>query len=822
MPWLSNCRHLPVTFLREWIYDLRHAVRRLRRAPAFSIVCVVTIALGIGANSSIFSLINAYLLRPLPYPEAQNLVNVWERVHESGRGAVAFPNYVDMRSQSSSFSSIAAWSDIEADLSGSEHAERLLGENVTSDYFTVLGVTPLKGRAFTEEEAQGQPVLVISYELWNSRFGGAADVVGRSVNVNGTLFTVVGVAPQGFEGLSGTAQVWAPMATHDLIYPQVARYDFLHSRDIHWVRVVGRLRTGVTVASASTELRGIGDRLAAAFPKENQSRSLSVALTQDDIVRHFRSGALALMGAVGFVLLVACANLANLFLTRLMKQQRDFATRAALGATRLQLARQALSETIVVALAGGAAGLALCSLTYNMLPALLPLAMPKFARVGFDWRVLTFSAAALIGTVLLVSMLPIWYVLRHGTHNDHSAWSGRSKRQSHLQSAIVVAEIGLAVLLTVGAALMVKSLMLLKNVDTGFRAENLLTLRFDIPNGKYEGTNRLSLGEQIAERARSLPGVESAAATAVDPFIFPGLNRGYTPQDRQEVKNPNNFYYDEITPGYFHTMGIPLLSGRDFTSRDDRNAPGTVIVSRSFANRTWQSLDVLGKHIKFGGKDNENNWLTVVGVVDDAQIDDLRSDRHDLAIVYASLRRSEAIIGLSLVVRTRTDPAAMIRPLQQMISQYDADMPVYSVAALGDRLAGERSSSRAFTTLMTIFGGLAVGLALMGVYGSLAFQVSQRTREIGIRMAMGAQRNRIIRTVMMQAGLMAAAGIIAGILAAWCLARFLVALLYRVSPVDLTVYSCVATLLAIAGLAAGFLPAQRAASVEPVQALRME
>jgi putative ABC transport system permease protein len=780
----------------------------------------LTIAIGIGANVAIFTVVSALLLRPLPYAQPQQLVNVWESIRDGGRGAVAYPNYLDLKSQNDVFSQSAAWSDIEADIAGSAHAERLLGENVSPSYFAVLGIKPALGRFFNEQDSRA-PMVIISDALWKSRFDGAADAVGRALNVNGSSFTVIGVAPTGFVGLSGTAQIWAPIETHDLIYPQVARFDFLHSRDVHWVRVIARLKPGVSVQAASTELKSIGDRLAAAYPNENHERSLALASTHQDFVKHYRAGAIALMCAVGFVLLVACANVANLLLARIARREREFATRIALGASTSDLVGHVFGETLVLVASGGVAGVALFAATRTLLPALLPISLPAFANVQFDWRVLVFAIACVVATAALVTILASQQLMRrHPAQALHGQGVGASVQQSRTRAIIVIAEVALAVMLCTGAGLMTKSLWRLQQVDTGFQSDHLLTLRFDPPNGKYEGPARLAIGEQIAERAAAVPGVKSAAATAVDPFVWPGLNRGYLPEAREEVTSPDNFFYEEITPGYFRTMGIPLLQGRDFTGHDDLHAPGVAVVSRSFAQRTWQTSDVLGKHIKFGGADG--NWLTIVGVADDAQIDDLHQDRHDLAIVYVPLLRSEAIVGLSLIARTKTDPATMIDTLRSEIQRFDPDMPVYSTATLEDRLAGQRGTARAYAQLTSSFAFIAAGLAILGVYGVLAFSVAQRSREIGVRIALGAQREQVLSLVLRSAGKLIAIGLAVGVVAAAIMTRYLASLLYRVAPLDLAVFTIVVLLLGAAGLCAGFIPAHRAATIEPVEALRLD
>ena len=800
---------------------MRHAIRRLWKTPGFTALCVLTVALAVGVNTAVFSLVDALLLRPLPYQDPHRLVNLWESIRQSGRGGVAFPNFLDLQKQSQSFSDLAAWSSIEADVAGHDRADRLLGENVSPAYFRVLGVAPARGREFTAQDDAGHPAVIISHGVWQSRFGADPNVLGRTVTLSGTPFTVVGVMPAGFHGYSGTAELWVPIATHDLIYPQVARFDFVHSRDIHWVSAIGKLREGVSVASAAAEVRAIGDRLSQAYPNENRERSFGLAPAQQDMARNYKPAFIALLAAVGLVLLIAGANLSNLFLIRLSRRERELAVRLALGARRSSLFALVLSETTLLVFAGAILGVSLFAFSKDLLVSLLPLNFPAFASPQADLRLITYTVAAVLFTVLAMTVLPVWQLSRRDPQAALST-GGRSEvsGQHRTRTVIAVIEVALSVTLTIGAGLILKSLWQLQKVDPGFRADHLVTLRFDVPNGKYEGEARLALGDAVAERIRNVPGIESAAVTSVDPFVWPGLNRGFTPEGQPEVSSPQNFYNDEISPGYFHTTGIPQLEGRDFTAHDDTTSPAVAIVSRSFARRIWPGQDAIGKRVKFGGP--KAAWMTVIGVVGDAQVEDLHQAKSDLAIIYTPLRRSEAIIGLSVLARTQGDPAQVLSSLRDALRQFDPDMPVYSTATMDERLAGESLAERSYAVLMAVFGTIAVALALIGVYGVFAFNVAQRVREIGIRMALGAQRGQIATLITRQAATVAAAGVVVGLVAAFVLTRFLASVLFQVSAHDAVIFGGVALLLAVAAIAAGYLPAKRAASIDPLEALRQE
>ena len=804
--------------------DLKHAIRRLAKTPGFTVVAITTIAIVLGINTAVFGLLDALLLRPLPYRNPQQLVHIWESIRQTDRGGTAVANFIDLERESHSFSSLAAWSTIEADVTGGTQAERLFGEIVTSGYFNTLDVHPGIGRDFNADDDLGHPAVILSHALWQDRFGSDPAILGRTMNLSGSVFTVVGVMPRGFRGYSGTADFWAPVATHGLIYPAVANIDFVHTRDIHWVRVLGRLKDGVTPQSANAEVQAIGDRLALAYPNDNRDRSFALAPAQQDWSRRFKPAMLALLVAVALVLLVACANLTNLFLVRLARRERELAVRLALGATPAKLFKLILYETALIVVAGGLCALALFNASRNLLHLALPLQLPPFAVLRLDTHVLIFTILTLLITVSSITVLPAWQLASHSPHHVLSAAGSRTDTGGHRRTRdfIAAAEIAFSVLLTIGAGLLIKSLWQLQNVDPGFQADNLVTLRFDVPNESYQAEARLLLAERIADRARALPGVESATVTAVDPFIWPGLNRAFTPQDRPTVASPQNFYEDEVTPGYFHTMGLPLLAGRDFTAHDDLHSPETIIVSQSFARRFWPGENAIGKHVRLGGATSTRQWATIVGIVGDAQIEDLHVDKSDLAIMYAPLQRSEAIIGLSLVVRSITDGPTMIATLRDMLQRFDPNMPVYSEATLRQRLLAETDAARSYAILVASFGTIALVLALMGVYGVFAYSVAQRTREIGIRVALGAQRSAVLRMINTQALRIALAGATVGLVAAFGLTRLMASMLFKVQVYDPVVFLSSITLLIAAALAAGYLPARRAASIDPVEALRDE
>src|SRR5215472_11502953 len=793
-----------------------YAFRRLFKTPGFAVLSVLTIALAIGVNTAVFSLVDGLLLRPFPYHHPQQLVRLWETIRQSGRGGVAFPNFLDLQRQSHSFTDLAAWSSIEVDVIGGDHADRILGENVTPGYFRVLEIAPAQGREFTSQDDIGHPVTIISDGLWKSRFGSDPNILGHTIRLSGTPFTIVGVMPAGFHGYSETAELWVPVACHDLIYPQVARFDFVHSRDIHWISMIGRLRDGVPPAVAAAEVKTIGDRLSQAYPHDNRDRSFGLAPAQQDLARSYKPAFTALLIAVALLLLIASANVSNLFLIRLARRERELAVRLALGATWSRLFRLVLNETAIVVGMGAILGIGLFVSSRSLIISLLPLDFPKFASPEADLRVVAYSIAIALCAVITVTTIPVWQLSRRDPQSILMAGGNRNEvtGQHRMRSIIAVVEIALSV----GAGLIIKSLWQLRTVDPGFRADHLVTLRFDVPNGKYEGEARLNLGDAVAAHIAGISGVQSTAVTSVDPFVWAGLNRGFTPEGQPEVTSPQDFYNDEVTPRYFRTMGIPQLAGRDFTSHDDPESAAVAIVSRSFARRVWPGQDAMGKRLKFGGP--TATWMTVVGVVGNAQIEDLHQDKSNLAIIYTPLRQSQAIISLSVLARTSGDAGTMLTPLRNALQQFDPDMPVYSMATLEQRLAGESSAERSYSILMGVFGAIGISLALIGVYGVFAFNVTQRFREIGIRIALGARPAEIARMIARQAALMACIGTVLGLGTALALTRFLTNFLFLADSHDGGVFSSVAILLVAAAIAAGYLPARKAASVDPMEALR--
>jgi predicted permease len=820
-------RGLP--FLETLFQDVRFGARILRKNPGFAIVAVLTLALGVGANTAVFSVVKAVLLRGLPFKDSVHLVRVNESLVKGGRSPVAYPNYLDWRAQNTVFGEMAAFADCEIILNGVDKSDRLDCEQVSDSYFPLLGVSAALGRTFTPEEnavPMKHAVALIGFGLWQRRFGSDPQILGKPIRLNNYEYTIVGVLPKGFLGYSDSAEVWIPMMMRDAAWPQVAKYDYLHTRDIHFHKVLARLKPGVTLAMAQTQMETIASRLAEAYPKENRERGVLVTPATEDYVRSFRAPLLILLGAVAFVLLIACANVSNLILTRSAARDRELAIRLALGAGRGRLIRQFLTESLLLALGGAITGVALAFWGLDLLVSVLPVTFPSFTRVSLDGGVLFFAFVVAVGTALLLTVLPVFNSRKTDVNEalKESVKGSTGMRGRQTGRFLIISEVALALVLMIGAGLLLRSLAHLLSDSPGFRPDHLVTLRFYVPDREYAGDGRNRFAPELAERVAQFPGVDSAAATFIDPFLWGGFERGFAVEGHAPISNAeaDTVYYQEIGPNYFHTMGIPIIRGRDFSKYDSLSASGVVMVSESFARRYWPGRDPVGKRIRYGGADSSNPWLQVIGVVGNVKYNSLRQDPEAEPVIYGALLQSEVIINMSLVVRTRNSPEAMLGPLREEMQRIDPAIPVYNVATLNERMRQDSAETRSYGLLLALFAGLAVVLAAVGIYGVMSYWVTQRTREMGIRLSFGAKPGDLHRLVIGEGIRLALVGIVAGALGATFLSRAMASLLYDVQPFDPALFATLAAGLTGVVILACYIPARRATKVDPMLALRYE
>jgi putative ABC transport system permease protein len=795
--------------------DLRYALRQLGRAPGFTAVAVLTLALGIGATSAIFSMVNAVLLRPLPYREPAELMMLHEARPDGTRNTVSFPNFADWRAQDSAFRALAIVREQQFVLTGGTSPERVPGALVSADFLRVFGLEPVAGRLFApgEDRAGRDGVAVISYGLWQGRFGGGGDAIGRTLVVDGRSVTVVGVAPAGFRYPSD-ADVWIPVS-RDIP-------DLLSNRGLHAYEVVGRLRSGATAEAARARLAALAEHLAREYPATNRGWGVVVEPLHAALVKDVRPTLLVLFGAVAFLLLIASVNVANMMLARATVRRHELSIRTALGASQGRLVRQLLTESLVIALAGGALGLLLATWGLSGLAALGP---PQLAAHGaqptLDGPVVAFTLAVAILTSLVFGLVPASQAARRDPEPDLRLGRGAGgTEQRRTRRLLVAAEIALSLLLLVGAGLMGQSFLRLQAVDPGFRSDGVVTARVSAARSDADTARVLDFYRNVVRRLAALPGVTNVAAVSYLPLGQEGARYRFLVEGRPPVEpqlRPGAEFFT-ITPGYFATLGIPLLQGRDVGPQDRWDGPGAVVINASMARRFWPGQSALGRRITFG-EPGDDDWLTVAGVVPDVKQRSLVGDPQPQ--VYAA-QSQVGLEEMAVVVRSGGDPRTVARNIRQAVGEVDPNVPVSDVRTLEDIRRASISTDRFRTLLIGSFATAALLLAAIGVYGVIAYGVAQRVREIGIRVALGARRPEIVRLVIGEGMRPVAAGVVAGVVLAAGLSRFLGSLLYGVRPLDLSTFAAVALVLSGVALAACALPARRASRVSPMHALRSE
>jgi putative ABC transport system permease protein len=811
--------------------DVRYAARLLIKSPAFTVVAVATLAVGIGANTAIFSVVDAALLNPLPFPDADRLVVVTETVQRDAleRRAFSLPDYRDLRDRSRAFDGIAAWSADTLTLSGADApARQIQGEITSAAYFDLLGVTPVAGRVFTKVEAEerdAHAVAVVSHAYWQRELGGSPAAIGGTMTLNDRAFTIIGVLRQGFRGLDDDTDVWIPMGMLGLAEsPRVFDQRGSRGRD-----VVARLKPGVSRAQANADVAAIFRQLEQAYPDTNAQRSAAVFGLQDETVGSLRPLLFTMLAAVGFVLLIACVNLANLLLARASTRQRETAIRAALGADRTRLVRQFVAEGLLLSVLGAAAGLLLSLWSIDAIVALAPAGLPSFVNPHLDWRVMAFVAAITCAAGLLLGLLPAFQGSRADLNEvlkDSARGSSGGRERARTRSVLVVAEVALSMLLLVGAGLMVRSFVNLQRIDVGFRADRALTMRVALPQ-KYQAGQLPLIAAELMARVAAVPGVQHVAIGTDAPFAgsSSATNVSLESSDPTTPDRGIRIYRHSVTPGFFTTLGAGLVSGRDFDARDTSGGDPVAIVSRRFAAKAWPGADPLGRRLTIGAVRGANpQWVKVVGVAPDLRYRSLTIDEsrnpEDPDIYFPFAQRPDRTV--SLLVSTTGAPSALTTPIRDAVHALDRDLPTYGEGSFSNLIAARMASFRWSAGVMSFFGLVALLLAGIGVYGLINYSVMQRRQEMGVRLALGAGRREIYALVLKDAIKLTAAGLIVGIAATLPSARLLSTQLYGVTPNDPATYGTIVALLLTVALGATLLPARRAARVDPMVALRAD
>jgi predicted permease len=809
--------------------DARYALRMLWKSPGFALIAIVALALGIGANTAIFSVVNGVLLRPLPFPDSEQLMMVFERRPRQNReaGPVTPADFIDWQNQNQVFASMAAYSGTAFNLTetGAE-PEQIIGQFVTSGFFQTLGVQAAIGRVLSPDADRpggDHRAVVLSHKFWQRHFGGDGRIVGRTITLNDEIFTVVGVMPPAFSYPDADTELWA---TPRSAVPEVARVgnvDPATLRSLHYLNVIARLKPGVTREQAHSEMEGIAARLEQEHPIENTGHTARVVSLHEQTVGDVQPALLILLGAVALVLLIACANVANLLLARATARAKEMSIRTALGASRARLVRQLLTESTLLAIAGGAVGLMLALWGLDLLVALSPENIPRLHEIKLDARVLAFTLGVSLVTGLVFGLAPALQASKLDL-NSSLKEGGRGTTEGfgrrRMRGALVVMEVALTLVLLIGAGLMLRSFSSLQRVDPGFRADNLLTMELSMPLGRFNESEQQAANfyREVINRISTLPGVESVGATWILPLSGQGAGtgfeiEGYTPAPNERT----NTAFSSITPRYFETMGIPLVRGRQFVDSDTAESQGVAIINEAFARRYFASQDPVGRRIRPRGDDND--WLTVIGVVGDVRQTGLAEEpRPEMFLSYLQ----SPFPFMNVVIRTTSDPTSLAAAVRREVWAVNPDQPVANVSTMNQLMSNSIARTRFNTLLLQLFAAVALALAVVGLYGVMAYSVAQRTHEIGVRMALGAKGSDVLKMVVGQGMILVTIGIALGLAAAFAATRLMVTLLYGVSATDPVTFIGIALLLIAAAFIACYIPARRATKIDPMIALRYE
>jgi putative ABC transport system permease protein len=807
--------------MENLLKDIRYGLRMIVKSPGFTLVAVLALALGIGANSAIFSVVNAVLLRALPFEHQEQLVQIWGTNTKRGtdRNVASYPDFADFQDQQTVFEHIAAYTQSSAILTGVDSPEQLDGAGVTGDLFATLGTRPLQGRAFTpaDQQPENPRVAVISYGLWQRRFAANPNLVGQQITLDGVSRTIVGIMPQGFSFPleAQKTEFWLPLNPTSEVNKE---------RGAHYLLMIARLKQGVQLTQAQAEMETIARRLEQQYPEKNTGRGISMISMYENVVGRVRTALLILLGAVGFVLLIACANVANLLLARAASRQKEIAIRSALGANRARIIRQLLTESVLLSVMGGTLGLLLALWGLDLLVAVMPADLPRLKEIGLDARVLSFTALVSVLTGVIFGLAPALQSSKldlNETLKEGGRGGSEGIRRNRVRSVLVVSQIALSLVLLVGAGLLIRSFRQLQDINPGFDPHRVLTATVALPDAKYHEDSQIAaFFQQALQRAAAVPGVDVVGA--VSPLPLSGdmaqnllTVEGHPPLDPGEKLVTNSRV---VSADYFRAMGIPLIKGRTLTERDTKDAPRVVVINETLARKYFPGEEALGKRIEVTLADN--NMAEIVGIVGDVKHVTLEKESGpESYFSYQQIPNSY----MTLVARSQSDnPASLAPGLRQAVEQVDKDQPLSDVRTMEQLLAASLARRRFNMLLLGLFSALALALAAVGIFGVMNYSVTQRTHEIGIRMALGAQSSDVLRMVVGQGMTLALIGVAIGLVAAFALTRLMSSLLYGVTPTDPLTYFAVALTLSAVALLASFIPARRATRVDPIEALRYE
>jgi predicted permease len=797
------------------LQDIRFAIRAFRKSWGFTFVAVMALALGIGANAALFTVLNAVLLKPLPYAESGRLIRIFETFVPRGYGSVSVPNFIDWRSQNHTFDHLEAFSVGSLNLQSNGEPERIPSVLATAGIFEMLGAKPMLGRTFAADEDQPgkSNVVVISERLWRRRFAADPNLLGSQITLDGQAATVIGIMPASFEFPPGavTRTVWMPL---QFTPEQLGR------RGAHWLAVAGRIKQGITLEAADSEMKQIAARIATQFPGEQKGRSVQLRSLQEVLVGNLRPVLLVLMGAVGFVLLIACANVANLLLARAASRTREVAVRAALGASRPRLIRQFLTESLLLAFAGGAVGAIIGSFGVRALLVLAADQIPLAGDISLDRTVFLFLLAVCVAAGIIFGLAPAFQSARHDLQAGLRE-AGRSGsagvRGARLRGALVISEFALSIVLLAGAGLLIRTCLALNGTDPGLVSSGVLTMSVSVPDEKYPDNSMWRRFYAPAlDRIRALPGVREAAIISLLPLQTWGWNGDFRIEGQPQVDPARRplAEFRLVSPGYFRVMGVRVLKGRDFDARDSGTSAPVVLINDALAKRYFPGQDPVGRRLEWDG------WRTIVGVVGSTRQAGL--DREPLAELYLSAGQSGPISGMTFVVSVAVDPGSLTRAVTSAIRSVDPAQPVFGVKTMQEVVSDSLSNQRLYAWLLGVFAALALTLASAGIYGVMSYLVTQRTQEFGVRMALGAGGREVLGIVLRQAGLLIAAGLAIGLIGALAVTRVLANVLFGVKPTDPVTFIAVSAVLVFVAMLATLLPAWRATRVDPMVALRYE